>query len=178
MTGWISFCNEIRDRYPRLIKEQIPDSGDINTYEFADELSRQMSSEDVFQFTSSGISADICMEVMRIKEGQRAFLTKWLASMGFDLPASIGSCIASGGKRTVCVTGDGGFMMNIQELATLKRLNLNIKLFVLDNRGYAMIYNSQIANFHRLSGADADSGFMLPDIATVAKGFGFIHKES
>ena len=172
MTGWISFCNAMRDKYPRLIKEQIPDSCDINTYEFVDELSRQMSGEDVFQFTSSGISADICMEVMRIKEGQRAFLTKGLASMGFDLPASIGSCIASGRKRTVCVTGDGGFMMNIQELATLKRLNLNIKLFVLDNSGYAMIYNSQIANFHRLSGADADSGLMLPDIAAVAEGFG------
>lgn len=176
MSGWMSFCNRMKDKYPLLIKEQVPESDDINTYEFVDELSKQMTGNDVFQFTSSGISCDISMETFRIKKGQRAFLTKGLASMGFDLPASIGSCIASGRKRTVCLTGDGGFMMNIQELATLHRLNLPVKMFVLDNKGYAMIYNSQSGNFHRLSGADRESGLELPDIAKVAESFG-IHSE-
>jgi acetolactate synthase-1/2/3 large subunit len=176
MSGWLSFCNRMKEKYPLLIKEQAPETDDINTYEFVDELSRQMSGNDIFQFTSSGISADICMETFRIKKGQRAFLTKGLASMGFDLPASIGSCIASNGKRTVCLTGDGGFMMNIQELATLKRLDLNVKIFVLNNKGYAMIYNSQKSNFKRLSGADKDSGLELPDIAAVSESFG-IHSE-
>ena len=176
ISGWLDFCNRMKEKYPLLIKEQAPSSNDINTYKFVDELSRQMTGEDVFQFTSSGISADIAMETFRIKKGQRAFLTKGLASMGFDLPASIGSCIASGGRRTVCLTGDGGFMMNIQELASLHRLNLPVKIFVLDNKGYAMIYNSQSGNFRRFSGADSESGLELPDIAGVAKSFG-IHSE-
>ena len=44
--------------------------------------------------------------------------------MGFGLPQSIGVCLASGGNRTVCIVGDGGLHHNIQELETLKRLNI------------------------------------------------------
>ena len=62
--------------------------------------------------------------------------------MGFGLPQSIGVCLASGGKRTVCVVGDGGLQHNIQELETLKRLNIPVKLFVLNNNGYAAIRNT------------------------------------
>jgi acetolactate synthase-1/2/3 large subunit len=91
--------------------------------------------------------------------------------MGFDMSACIGSCLAGKGRRTVCITGDGGFLMNVQELATLKRLNLPIKIFILCNDGYGMIYNSQVGNFKRLEGCTPDSGLPMPDIKSVVKGF-------
>lgn len=170
---WLTQCRIWREKYPIMLPEQKPRNGYINTYNLVDEVSRQMKESDIYQFTSSGTAADIAMQAFRIKKGQRAFLTKGLAAMGYDLPACIGSCIASGGKRTVCITGDGGFMMNIQELAVVKRLRLPIKIFIADNRGYGMIYGSQNGNFQgRLTGCTEESGLWIPDILQIVKGFG------
>lgn len=169
--GWLERCNEWKKKYPLFIPEQKPRESYVNTYELIDEISKQMTGKDIYQFTSSGTGADIAMQVFRIKKGQRAFLTKGLASMGYDLPACIGSCLAGGKRRTVCVTGDGGFMMNIQELATLKRLDLPVKIFILDNQGYGMIYGSQKNNFGNLVGCTRESGLSIPDITRISEAF-------
>lgn len=170
---WISYCDDMKKRYPVFIPQTEPREGYISTYRLVDEISRQMTEQDIYQFTSSGTSVDIAMKVFKIKRGQRAFLTKGLAAMGFDVPACIGSCIASGGRRTVCVTGDGSVMMNIQELEVIKRRNLPVKLFITDNGGYSMIYGSQNGNFQgRLTGCTRESGLTLPDIEKVAGAFG------
>ena len=97
--------------------------------------------------------------------------------MGYDVPASVGSCIASGGKRTVCITGDGSIAMNMQELEVIKRLKLPVKIFVVDNSGYSMIYQSQNGNFKgHLTGCNEENGLTLPDMARIAEAFG-IHSE-
>ncbi len=170
---WIAYCNDMRERYPVFIPEAKPREGYVSTYRLVDEVSRQMTGEDIYQFTSSGTSVDIAMKVFRVKRGQRAFLTKGLAAMGFDIPACIGSCIASGGRRTVCVTGDGSAAMNLQELEVIRRRNLPVKLFITDNGGYSMIYGSQNGNFKgRLAGCTPESGLTLPDMGKAAKAFG------
>ena len=168
---WWKYCNDIKKKYPLFIKEQIPEGEGVNTYSLVDVLTTKMSSNDIFQFSSSGTGVDISMYGFRIKKGQRAFLTKGLASMGFDMSACIGSCLASNKRRTVCITGDGGFMMNIQELATLNSLNLPIKLFVLCNEGYGMIYNSQFGNFKRLTGCTRESGLGMPNLKGIVESF-------
>lgn len=171
--AWLSQCNDIKQSYPVFIPEQEGRSGFVSTYRLIDEISRQMKPEDIYQFTSSGTGVDIGMKAFQIKWGQRAFLTKGLAAMGYDIPACVGSCIASGGKRTVCVTGDGGSVMNMQELEIIHRKNLPVKLFILDNQGYSMIYHSQNGNFKgRLTGCTEESGLTLPDMGNVAKAFG------
>lgn len=169
--AWWKYCIDIKEKYPLFIPEQKPEGEGINTYTLANAVSEKMTGEDIYQFTSSGTAVDIPMYTLRFKKGQRAFTTKGLASMGFDLSACIGSCLASGGRRTICITGDGGFMMNVQELATLHRLNLPVKIFILCNDGYGMIYNSQSGNFKRLTGCTVDSGLMLPDIKRVVESF-------
>ena len=171
--AWISYCNGMKERYPVVIPEAKPREGYVSAYRLVEEISRQMTGEDIYQFTSSGTSVDIAMKVFKVKRGQRAFLTKGLAAMGFDVPACIGSCIASGGRRTICVTGDGSVMMNIQELEVIKRRNLPVKLFITDNGGYSMIYGSQNGNFKgRLTGCTEESGLTLPDIRRIAEAFG------
>lgn len=170
---WISYCKEMKKKHPVFIPEAEPREGYVSTYQLVDEISRQMTGEDIYQFTSSGTSVDIAMKVFQVKRGQRAFLTKGLAAMGFDVPACIGSCIASGGRRTVCVTGDGSVMMNIQELEVIARMGLPVKLFITDNRGYSMIYSSQNGNFKgRLTGCTRESGLTLPDMEKLAGAFG------
>ena len=169
---WWKYCKDIKKKYPLFIKEQVPEGEGVNTYSLVNSLTEKMTGNDIYQFTSSGTGADIAMYTFRIKKGQRAFLTKGLASMGFDLSACIGSCLASGGRRTVCITGDGGFLMNVQELATLKNLNFPVKIFILCNDGYGMIYNSQKGNFKRLTGCSKESGLGMPQMKSVVEGFG------
>ena len=170
---WLEQCRSLTEKYPKFIPAQEPGRGYVSNYHLIDEISRQMTGEDIYQFTSSGTTVDIAMKIFRVKQGQRAFLTKGLAAMGYDIPACIGSCIASGGRRTVCLTGDGSSAMNMQELEVIHRLNLPIKLFISDNRGYAMIYGSQNGNFKgHLTGCTRESGLTLPDMGKIAEAFG------
>ena len=173
---WINHCKKLSEKFPNVIPEQKPLDGYVSTYDLVEEISDKMRADDIYQFTSSGTSVDISMKVFKIKLGQRAFLTKGLASMGYDVPASIGSCIGSGYRRTVCVTGDGSIAMNLQELEVIKRLNLPIKIFVIDNNGYSMIYQSQYGNFKGfLTGCTKDTGLTLPNMNKIAGAFGIFN---
>ena len=145
----------------------------VNTYCLLETISNYMTAEDVYVSGSSGSCIDISMQTFRVKKGQRAFCTKGLASMGYGLPSAIGACLASRGKRTVGVNGDGGFVMNIQELETIRRLNLPIKLFVLCNHGYGAIQATQTNLFAKnFVDCNEASGLTLPQIARVAGAFG------
>ena len=92
--------------------------------------------------------------------------------MGFGVPATIGACLAGNRKRTVCVNGDGGFQMNIQELETIHRLNLPIKIFVLSNQGYAQIHTTQknIFKGHYVA-CDEASHLTLSPVSAVAEAY-------
>jgi acetolactate synthase-1/2/3 large subunit len=92
--------------------------------------------------------------------------------MGFGIPASIGGCLASGGKRTITLEGDGSFQMNVQELETTARMELPIKYFVLNNGGYASIRSSQRNHFNEhLVGCDPSSGLTFPDTEKIASAY-------
>ena len=170
---WIDECRKLTVTYPVEIPEQQARTGFVSNYHLIDIISEQMTGDDIYQFTSSGTTVDIAMKVFKIKRGQRAFLTKGLAAMGYDIPASIGSCLGGGRRRTVCVTGDGSAAMNMQELEVINRLGLPVKIFVSDNQGYAMIYGSQSGNFSgRLTGCTKESGLTLPDMSKIAEAIG------
>ncbi len=122
---------------------------------------------------SSGGCSEITMQAFKTKKGQRIFNTPGLGAMGFGLPASIGACLASRKKRTVSIIGDGGLQHNIQELETMARLQLPIKIFILNNNGYASIKNMQKSYFKgHLVGCDPSSGLTLPDTCKVASAYG------
>jgi acetolactate synthase-1/2/3 large subunit len=90
-----------------------------------------------------------------------------MGAMGTGIPGAIGACIAAG-KRTICVNGDGGFQLNIQELEVVRRLKLNIKFFVLNNGGYAAILNTQRKYFdsHYVGANEPD--LTLPPLKKIA----------
>jgi len=96
-----------------------------------------------------------------------------LGAMGTGLPGTIGTCLASGRRRTICMNGDGGFQLNIQDLETVRRLDLPIKYFILCNGNYASIIASQKTHFQgRLVGSDPSSHLTLPDVRKVAEAYG------
>lgn len=104
-------------------------------------------------------------------EKPRTFLTSGsLGTMGFGLPAAIGSAIANPDKRTVCFSGDGSIMMNIQELATLAENNLPVTVIVFQNGTLGMVYQQQKYLFDKNYSASVFGH--QPDLLAIAKGFG------
>jgi acetolactate synthase-1/2/3 large subunit len=170
---WVARCQTWKAAYP-VVQERHRDLVDgVSTYVLAEELSARLTASDTVVIGSSGAGIEAFMLAYSAPLGQRVFLTGGLGAMGFGLPASIGACLAAGGVRTVLIDGDGGFQLNIQELATLHRLGLPIKIFVLDNDGYGSIRAMQRRHFDgRLVGADTSSGLVLPDILRVGEAYG------
>ncbi len=121
------------------------------------------------QAHSSGLAVEVFYTVFRNKLGQRIFLTSGLGSMGYGLPAAIGACVGSRGKHTICVESDGSLMLNLQELATLKQMDLPINLVIMNNQGYASIRNTQKNYFSgRYIGSGMDSGLLIPDFKSLS----------
>lgn len=174
--AWLARCREWKTRYP-LVQPEYRREKRVSTYVFAETLSEKLAEGDIVIPGSAGSGIEIFLLAFKAKAGQRVVNTTALGAMGNGLPSSIGGCLGAGGRRTVLVNGDGGLQLNIQELETISRLQLPIKIFVLDNNGYASIRTSQQRYFSRLSGADRTSGFSLPDIRRIAEAYGLPTRE-
>jgi len=171
--SWLGYAERMKEKYPIISETYWEQSELVNTYCLLDVLSEQMSADDIFVSGSSGSCIDISMQAFRVKKGQRAFCTKGLASMGYGLPSAMGACLAGNRRRTVCVNGDGGFVMNMQELETIRRLHLPVKFFVLCNRGYGAIRATQTNLFDgHLVACEESSGLSLPPIGRVSEAYG------
>jgi len=99
----------LENRYPVILPEYRNMKNYLSTYVLVDEISNKLTEKDVIVPCSSGSGADITSQSFRVKTGQRVLNSPGLGSMGFGLPQTIGACIASGLKRTICLNGDGGF---------------------------------------------------------------------
>ena len=142
----------------------------IGHFQFVDKLSDVVGENKLIITGSSGLSVEVFYTVFRNKKGQRMFLTSGLGSMGYGLPAAIGACIGANRQHTVCVESDGSLMLNLQELASLKALNLPITVVVMNNAGYASIRNTQKNYFsERYLGTGQSSGLLIPDLVAIAK---------
>ena len=170
--AWDARWHEWRLKYPVVLPEYRDLSDGVSTYVLGEAIAEASAPDDVIVSGSSGAGIEIFCLAVTLKEGQRLFLTTALGAMGNGLPGLVGACIANGRRRTIGVDGDGGLQLNIQELETARRLNLPIKLFVLNNDGYASIRTSQSRYFGRLAGADATSGVTLPPLRGVVEAYG------
>jgi len=170
---WQSKCLDWKKRYTPLDGRKFESDGPISHYEFAETLSDAIPENQLVITGSSGLAVEVFYTVYRNKIGQRMFLTSGLGSMGYGIAAAIGACIGAGRIPTVCVESDGSLMLNLQELATLKALNLPITVVVMNNGGYASIRNTQRNYFEeRYLGTGPASGLFIPDFVEVSKGMG------
>jgi len=172
-SSWLKRCIDWKERYPVFIPDFEKAQSGVNTYKLIEVLSDLLTAKDILVPGSSGSCSEITMQAFKVKKGQRVLSSPGLGSMGFGLPASIGACIASGLKRTVCIVGDGGLQHNIQELELLKRYCLPIKVFVLNNNAYASIRATQEKFFKgHLVACDPSSGVTLPDTIRISQAYG------
>lgn len=163
--SWLNTCKSLHNRYPVVLKEYLKPSTLINNYAFIYYLSMLLPENSLIIPGSSGACSEVTMQTLQVKTGTRVYNSEGLGSMGFGIPAAIGGCIASGKKETICIDGDGGFIMNIQELELVDRYKLPIKFFVLNNNGYGSIRTTQNTHFAgHLVVSDPSSGLTLPSV--------------
>jgi acetolactate synthase-1/2/3 large subunit len=170
---WKDKCLDWKRRYTPLDGKTFDRSSPIGHFQFVDRLSDAVGEDMLVVTGSSGLAVEVFYTAFRNKKGQRMFLTSGLGSMGYGLPAAIGACVGSGRKPTICVESDGSLMLNLQELATLKQMQLPITLVIMNNNGYASIRNTQKNYFdNRQIGSSRESGLLIPDFIALARALG------
>lgn len=171
-SNYLNWCRERVQRYPVVLSEYRSKTSVINPYVFVEKLFDILPS-DAAVVAGNGSACVIGFQAARLKECQRFFTNSGDASMGYDLPASIGVALAKRGKPVYCLAGDGSLMMNLQELQTVIGYRLPVKIIVFNNRGYLSIRQTQKAYFSdNMFGIGPDSGVTFPDFVKVARSFG------
>ena len=168
---WLDRIAEWKRRYPSCPHEYYSESG-LNPYVFVKELAKA-TSENATIVVDTGCTVAWMMQAFEFKPGQRLYHDWNNTAMGWALPASIGASFALGKKEIICVTGDGSLQMNIQELATVVRHKLPVKIFLLNNRGYSMVRQTQEQWFDsRYTATSVEGGLGFPDFGKVAAAYG------
>ena len=167
--GWLDHSIKLKNKYPVFLK-RYKHQKKINSFYFIETLSSLLKEKDTI-VTDMGTSFTCTMQTFKTKENQRLFTSSGLAPMGFGLPGSIGACFANNKRKTICISGDGGVMFNIQELQTIFHHKLPIKIFILCNKGYLTMKLMQSKNFKKFVGSTPSSGISCPNFENLAKSF-------
>jgi acetolactate synthase-1/2/3 large subunit len=174
-TEWNAWCQERVKKYP-VVQQAQRDAKTLNPYYFTEMLFDLLEQGDVIA-CGDGMASVVPFQAARLKEHQRIFTNAGSASMGYDLPASVGAAIAQSrmgnGRRVICIAGDGSLQMNIQELQTIVHSQLPVKIIVYNNGGYLSIRTTQNTFFGgNLVGEGPTSGVSFPDPVKVAEAYG------
>lgn len=171
---WNNRCRQWKKDFPVVRKEHYTQSRPANVYAFIHKLSSSLAEGDI-TVVGNGSACVVGSHAYVIKRRQRFIINSAVASMGYDLPAAIGACVAAEGHEIICITGDGSIQMNLQELQTIIHHQMPIKLFVINNGGYHSIRQTQRNFFGEpLVGIGADSGDLsFPDMEKLAGAYGY-----
>ena len=170
--SWVKQCQKWKEKYDWLEYPTHDDTnGYVNSYQFVRVLEKYLRPDEVILVDTGSLMCPV-FQSMRVKPPQRIMTAGGLGEMGNGLPGAIGASFARGKGEVLAFIGDGGAMMNLQELATVKHHDLPIKMMIFENDGYSMIKGT-FANMGKdRRGVDRASGLSFPDFCAVARGFG------
>ncbi len=174
-TKWLAWARERAAKFPVVLPEY-QNCPSIHPYVAMDELFARLEEDDTV-VTGNGSACVVSFQTAKLQRGQRLWTNSGCATMGYDLPAAIGVCAATGNaKRVICIAGDGSIMMNIQELQTIAGNNLPVKVILLNNNGYVSIFQTHRNFFNGVEvGGGPKSNVTFPDFGKVATAFGFTY---
>lgn len=169
---WVAQCNLWKTKYPVVLPEY-KETGDgrINSYYLVEKICEK-ADKDYMVMVDTGSCFHVACQAWKVKYGQRFLTTGGLSSMGYWV-AGIGACAANNYKKTIVITGDGSFQMNIQDIATIAHNKLPIKVFIFNNNGYLLIRQTQHNYMEdRFYGEGPSSGVWCPDAMKIANAYG------
>ncbi len=165
---WLNYCKNIRKKYPIVLDEYKKQKKYVNSYFFIELLSKKLKTNDSI-ITDMGLSFVGTHQTFIAKKNQKLFTNSGHAPMGWGLPAAIGSYFASKKENIICITGEGGLQMNIQEFATVQHHKIPLKIFIYNNGGYLTIKQTQqLGMKSRIMGSDKNSGLSFPNYKKIA----------
>lgn len=170
--NWMNICMDLKKNYPTCTEVHYDDSNGISMYAFLNELSKTLPSDSCV-CADAGDAFFVTPQALLLNHKNQRYITSGgQAEMGFTLPACVGISLASDNRQTIGITGDGSFMLNVQELQTMVGYNLKICIFVWNNNGYMGIRQMQRNMFGgRFLGVDDSSGLGFPNIHKLADAF-------
>lgn len=162
--AWRRRCNQVKKK---LMGVDQPEPGNRLVEEIGNALP-----DHITVTTDVGQNQVWTAQSMPVKLEQRVLFCGGHGAMGYSLPAAIGAAVA-GKQRVICMTGDGGLQMNIQELQLIVREKLPVKIVVLNNQALGMIHHFQEMYFcSNYAQTDEKKGYTVPDFISVAKAYG------
>lgn len=192
---WLERCSRWKKDYPVVLPRHYEDKNHTNVYAFIKELSERTAEKQI-TVVGNGSACVVGSHGYVIKKDCRFIINSAIASMGYDLPAAIGACVAEFGnsalhgradslaqeaeadtgiKDIILVTGDGSIQMNLQELQTIIHHRMPIKIFVINNEGYHSIRQTQTnlfnKNFVGIGPQSRDLSF--PSLEKLAYAYGY-----
>lgn len=170
--AWLKKAFAWKNKYPAVLDSWRNRKEAVDPYVFIETLSNHLSKAATI-ITDCGGNLTWTIQAFHVKKAQRLFSAMGNSPMGYSFAASIGASFALGRKEVICIIGDGGLQINIQELQTLKYYNLPIKLFILNSRSYAIIKQFQEMYFNsNFIASQPKTGYSVPDFIKIAKAYG------
>ncbi len=158
--------------YPSVLPQWYNRKTLVDPYVFIRTLSKVLDNKAIV-VTDCGANLTWTIQAFHVKQGQRLFSAMGNSPMGYSMAAAIGASIAMGKRPIVCIIGDGGLQINIQELQTIARYRIPLKVFILNNHSYGIIKQFQELYFNsQYEGTTPKSGYSVPDFRKIAKAYG------
>lgn len=172
-SDWMAQCELWKNKYDPVTPDMFEPAEHINQYAFTRLLSEQMKENDILVGDCGG-NIVVINHCFKTKTGQRYFTNNGNSPMGFSFAGSIGAWFASNKEEqnVVCIIGDGGMNMNIQELQTLVNYNIGVKVIILNNHIYGITKAFQETNFEGRMEACGPIGYNPPNFLKVAEAYG------
>lgn len=169
--AWRAQIGQWDAAYPICPSTYLDRTDRVNAYVFMDALSKVAGEGDII-ITDAGGNLSWTMQGVRAKAGQRIYSAWNHSPMGYSMPAAMGASVASD-ARVICIIGDGGLMMCVEELGTIRRHDMPVKIFVFNNRGHGIqkqTIETWLASHY--VGVDQETGLFFPDYEALARAFG------
>jgi len=170
-TWWLDKSQEWLDKYDTVLPEYHEVKGIVHPYVFMRELSDQLGPDDVI-ISDCGGNVVVTYHAFKTKMGQRLVSSNGNSPMGYSFAGAMGACFADVKGKVICIIGDGGSNMNIQEFQTLKNYDLPVKTFIMNNHVYGITKAYQETNFGGRFEAAGPKGYSPPDFVKLAKAYG------
>ena len=169
---WKKEIADLKEQFPILSKKNLNKKNYVDPYYFFNQLSYYIKNNSVL-IPDASANLIWAYQAFKLEKKINMFTAFNHSPMGYSIAASIGAFFGNRKKSITATIGDGSVPMNVQELETIKNYNVNVKIFVLNNNGYALIKQTQETWLNsNYSGVDKQSGLSLPDNCKIAKSYG------
>ncbi|MEK6928738.1 MAG: thiamine pyrophosphate-binding protein [Nanoarchaeota archaeon] len=170
ISEWKNYIRDLKKEFPICPPDYYKRKKQVDPYVFMDALSRNTKGNE-FIIPDCGGNLIWTMQGLKLKDEQKLFTSFNHSPMGYAVPAAMGAAFATT-KPIICITGDGGMQMNIQELATISHYKQQVKIFLMNNHGHGIIKQTLRTRVSgKYVGVDDKSGLGIPNLRNVTEAY-------